>query len=189
MTDFKVRRPKIAIAGAALGMVCAVLGVVWLGSALRMAILGIEAGYEMSNMQIAIGSWLFLVVGAYCAVIFTGGILILRRRYGLGGILVLIPSILLLTSALHLWYVGIWGIVGGILSLVSKEETPKRVLEIARQKGQAGIWEVANMTGKTEQDIEVAIVKLKSKGQPIRFDMKTRKVIYGSGKGEIGEVP
>jgi len=178
MTDFKVRRPKIAIAGAALAIVCAVLGVVWLSSALRMTILGIEAGYEISNMQIAIGSWLFLVIGAYCVIIFTGGILILRRRYGLGGVLVLVPSILLVTSAMHLWYVGIWGIAGGILSLVSKEETPKRVLEIARQQGQISIKEVANLTGKTELDVEVAITKLKSKGQPIRFDMKTRRVIH-----------
>ena len=178
MSEFKVRRPKIAVVGAALAMVCAIIGVVWVSLALRRAILGIEAGYEMSDMEIFMGSWLFLVTSAYCVIIFAGGILILRRRYGLGGVLVLIPSILLVTSVLRLWYVGIWGITGGILSLISKEETPQRVLEIARQQGQISIKEVANLTGKTELDVEVAITKLKSKGQPIRFDMKTRNVIY-----------
>ncbi len=178
MTDFKVGRPKIAIAGAALAMVCAVLGVVWLSIALRRAILGIEAGYEISNMEIVLGSWLLVVMSAFCVIIFTGGILILRRRYGLGGVLVLIFSTLLVTSALHLWYVGVWGIAGGILSLISKEKVPERVLEITKQHGQVSIKEVAALTGKTEMDVEVAIVKLRSKGQPIRYDMKTRQVLY-----------
>ena len=178
MTDYKVGRPKMAIAGAALAMVCAVLGVVVLSLALMGTLQGIERGYEISNMEIAIGSWMLLILGVYCVVIFSGGILMLKRRYGLGGVLVLIFSILLVTSAAHLWYVGIWGIAGGALSLIAREKTPERVLEIARQEKQVSIKEVATLTGKTELDVEVAIAKLKAKGQPIRFEMKTREVIY-----------
>ena len=182
MTDFKVERPKMAIAGAALAMVCAVLGVGWLSLALGGTLQGIERGYEISNMEMVIGAWLFLIIGIYCVVIFSGGILILRRRYGLGGVLVLIFSTLLVTSAVHIWYVGIWGIAGGALSLISREKTGERVLEIARQQRRVNIKEVATLTGKTELDVEVAIARLKAKGQPIRFEMKTREVIY-DGQG------
>ena len=178
MTDFKVRRPKIAVVGAALAMVCAVLGVTALSLTLRGAILGIEAGYEASDIEIVLGSWVFLVASACCVVVFAGGILILRRRYRLGGLVALIPSVFLAVSTVNLWYVGVWGITGGILGLIAKEETPRRVLEIVKQQGQISIKEVAALTGKSELDVEVAIVELKSKGQPIRYDMKTRNVIH-----------
>ena len=178
MSDFKVKRPKITIAGAVLGMICAVAGAVVSSLFLTGIMRGFGRGYLIFNMQTAIGTWIFLVMGIFCVITFIGAILILKRRYGLGGILVLIPRILLITSAARLWQIGLVGIAGGILTLISREKIPEKVLEISRQKKQVSIKEVAALTGKTELDVEVAIARLKSKGQPIRFEMKTREVIY-----------
>lgn len=174
MTDLKVGRPKIAIAGGVLAIVGALLGMLWLSWGL---ITTVSEGYEFSERQIFYGSVFLAIVLVSCVIVFAGGILILRRRYRLGGVLALIFSILLVTSA-GIWLVAMWGIVGGILSIIAREKVPERVLEVARRQGRVSIKEVATETGKTELDVEVAIVELRSKGQPIRFEMKTREVIY-----------
>lgn len=88
-------------------------------------------------------------------------------------------SVLLIIFALDIWFVSIWGIIGGALGLVSKEKIRETVLDVARRYGRVNIREVATETGKTEADVELAIIELKSKGQPIRFDAGTREVIYG----------
>lgn len=179
VTDFRVRRPKIAIAGAALAIVCSVLSVVWLSQGLT-TILG--TGYKFSERQMFFGSTFLVIFVACCVMVFVGGILILRQNYRVGGVVALIFSIFLVTSAGKgnplIWFVAMFGIIGGILSIISREKIPERVLEAAKQHRQVSIKEVATETGKTELDMEQAIVKLRSKGQPIRFDLKTRKVIY-----------
>ncbi len=174
MTRFKVGRPKIAIAGAVLAIVGSVLGVLWLSLSLK-TILG--TGYELSEKQIFYGAQFLAILIACFVMIFVGGILILRGKYRVGGAVALLFSIFLMSSA-GLWYVAMFGIIGGILSLISREKVPERVLEVAQQHGQVSIKEVATETGKTELDVEQAIVKLRSKGHPIRFDLKTREVIY-----------
>ena len=178
VTDFKVRRPKIAIAGAALAIVCSILGVLWLSWGLK-TILG--TGYELSGRQmeraIFYGSTFVVIFVTCCIMVFAGGILILRRKYRVGGAVALTFSIFLVTSAGN-WLVAMWGILGGILSIIAREKIPERVLEVAKQHRQVSIKEVATETGKTELDVEKAIVELRSKGKPIRFDLKTRDVIY-----------
>ena len=178
VTDFKVRRPKIAIAGAALAIVCSILGVLWLSWGLK-TILG--TGYELSQRQIEraifFGGTFVVIFIVCCVIVLVGGILILRRKYRVGGAVALIFSIFLFTSS-GTWLVAMWGIIGGILSIISREKIPERVLELAKLHRQVSIKEVATETGKTELDVEQAIVKLRSKGQPIRFDLKTREVIY-----------
>ena len=177
MTDLKVGRPKIAIAGGVLAIVCAVVSPLWL---LFGLIAGLSWGYfQLSERFIFFGSIFVGIVLVCCVMVFVGGIVILRRKYKLGGVLALIFSILLVTStSAAIWYVAMWGIIGGILSLISREKIPERVLEVAKRDGRVSIKEVATETGKTEADIEVAIIKLRSKGQPVSFDMKTREVIY-----------
>lgn len=174
MTDFKVKRPKITIAAGALATVTAALGVLWLSLGL-MTILGNER-LELSERQMFFGSTFLIVVIVCLVMVFIGGILIWRRRYRSGGILALVFSIFLVTSA-GIWYVAIWGIAGGILGIIAREKVPERVLELVRQRKQVNIKELAAETGKTELDVEQAIVKLQSKGQPIRLDMKSREVI------------
>ncbi len=149
VTDFKVRRPKIAIAGAALAIVCSVLGVVWL-SLFLTTILG--TGRELSQRQIEgaifFGGTFVIIFVACCVMVLVGGTV------------ALVFSIFLFTSTGN-WLVAMWGIIGGILSIIAREKTPERVLEVAKQHRQVSIKKVATETGKTELDVEQAIVKLR----------------------------
>lgn len=157
----------MAIAGGALAIVCAVLAALLLS--VGLAILNRE-GYEFDRGEI---EGLFYTY-VWCGLVLTGGILTFTRRYIVGGALTLAFSIAI---AISIWYVGVWGIVGGVLSLVSREKTPEQVLEAARLYGRIEIGDVAAKTGKTEAAVELAIIKLQSKGHSIRFDATRREVI------------
>ncbi len=50
--------------------------------------------------------------------------------------------------------------------------------------GRMKISELASRYKTTEADVELAVVKLKSKGEPIQFDRETREVIYAPSKEE-----
>lgn len=174
MSDLKVGRPMTATAGGLLAIVSAV--VIISATALGLMMMRAE-GYELSAAEIEEFVYHYIWLGCMLA----GGILILRRRYILGGALALgfgIP--LTITLGLEgLWFIPVWGIVGGILSFRSREKIPKRVLEIARLYGRIGLKDLAAATGKTEADVELSIIKLQSEGQPIRFDAERREVTYG----------
>lgn len=172
MANLRVGRPKTAIAGGVLAIVCALLVALLLS--LGITILSQE-GYDFSASDIEDVLYAYV----WCGLVLAGGVLILRRRYILGGALALGFSILLIIFTIDIWYCGMWGIIGGVLSLISKEKTPQRVLEVARRYGRVSIREVAAETGKTEADVELAIVNLQSKGHSIRFDAATREVIFG----------
>lgn len=172
MPNLRLGRPKIAIAGGVLAIICALLVALLLSLGL---IIMSEEGYEFSATDIEDVLYTFI----WCGLVFAGGILIFLRRYKIGGAIALGFSILLIIFALDIWYIGMWGVIGGALCLISKEKTPERVLEVARRYGRVGIREVATETGKTEADVELAIINLQSKGKPIRFDATTREVIFG----------
>lgn len=158
----------MATAGGLLAIVSAVSCTVLLSVGLTLT----QEGYELSPTEFEGVIYAYI----WCAAVVAGGVLTLRRRYILGGALALGFSIAI---AISVWYVGMWGVIGGVLSLVSKEKTPERVLEIARLYGCVGIGEVAAKTGKTEADVELAVIKLQAKGHSIRFDRARREVIYG----------
>jgi hypothetical protein len=159
--NFKVGRPKYAIFGGALAIFCGLLGATLLS-------LGLSAtGYEFSE------DFMFFYIS--CGLVVAGGVSILRRHYMLGGIFVLVFGIIVMIDA---WYVGIWGLIGGILGVISKENTPEKVLHVARQYGRVNIRQIATEIGKTEADVELAIISLQAKGQPVKFDKTTRDVIY-----------
>lgn len=63
--------------------------------------------------------------------------------------------------------------------MVSREKAPERVLEVARLYGRIGIRDLATAIGRTEADAELSVIKLQSRGHPIRFDAERREVIYG----------
>lgn len=174
MSDLKVGRPKTAIAGGLLAIVTAVVMISL--SALGLMMMRAE-GYELSAAEIEELVYTYIWLGCMLA----GGILILRRRYVLGGAFALGFAIPLMVGAVleGLWYVPVWGIVGGILSFRSREKIPQRVLEIARLYGRIKLKDLAAATGKTEADVELSIINLQSKEQPIRFDAERREVIYG----------
>lgn len=169
MDDLKVGRPKMATAGGLLAIVSALLTAVVL---LRGLTVLSQEGYEFSAGEIEEVFYTYI----WCGVVLAGGILSLRRRYIIGGALAVVFSIAI---AISVWFLGVLGVIGGILSLVSKEKTPERVLEIARLYGCVGIGEVAAKTGKTEADVELAVIKLQAKGHSIRFDRTRREVSCG----------
>ena len=172
MPNLRVGRPKIAIAGAVLAIVCALLVVLLLSVGLTIMS---EEGYEFAAIDIEGVIYTFV----WCGFVFAGGVMMLLRRYKIGGAIALVFSILLIIFALDIWFIGVLGIIGGALGLVSKEKIPERILDVAKRYGRVSIREVAAETGKTEADVELAIIELEAKGQPIRFDAATRDVIYG----------
>jgi hypothetical protein len=149
-----------------LAIVCALLVALLLSVGL---IIMSEEGYEFFATDIEDVLYAFV----WCGLIVTGGILILLRRYKIGGAIALGFTVLLIIFALDIWFVSMWGIIGGALGLVSKEKIRETVLGVARRCGRVSIREVATETGKTEADVELAIIELESKGQPIRFDTGT----------------
>jgi hypothetical protein len=161
VTNLRVGRPKYAIFGGVLAILCGLLGATLLS-------LGLSAtGYEFSED--------FMYFYISCGLVVAGGVSILRRHYMLGGIFALVFGIILIIDA---WYVGVWGLIGGILGVLSKENTPEKVLQVARRYGRVSIRQVATELGKTEADVESAIISLQGKGQPVKFDKMTREVFY-----------
>lgn len=54
-----------------------------------------------------------------------------------------------------------------------------KLIEIMQHQGRMGISQLAEQLRTTEANIELYIIELQSKGQPIRFDVTKREVIYG----------
>ena len=114
--DLKVGRPKTATVGGLLAVVTAAFAIAVLSFGLFP-----EADAELLNISEAVFTRHLIMV----SFVLVGGILILRRRYRLGGIFALAFSIVLLVNG---GFVFIPSIVGGILALRSKEKTPERIL-------------------------------------------------------------
>jgi hypothetical protein len=53
------------------------------------------------------------------------------------------------------------------------------LIEIMQRRGMMTISQLAEQLKTTEANIELHIIELQSKGQPIRFDAEKREVIYG----------
>ena len=170
MNGLKVGRPKTAIVGSILALFCAISVIVALSLALFF--LGAEDLWLLYGVDAEVAAYDYI----FCGFVLAGGILILRRRYRVGGVFALVFSIFLTVDG---WLFAIPGIIGGVLALVSKEKMPERVLDIAKLHGRIGIQDLATRTGKTEADVELTIIGLQSEGQPIRFDAERREVIYG----------
>ena len=116
MGDLKVGRPKTATVGGLLAVVTAAFAIAVLSFGLFP-----EADAELLNVSEAVFTRYLVMAGFVLA----GGVLILCRRYRLGGIFALAFSIVLLVNG---GFVFIPSIVGGILALRSKEKTPERIL-------------------------------------------------------------
>jgi len=179
VSALKVKRPLSATVGVVLSIIGGVLYLSLLS--LGIASEGVAAGEIFS---IAYG---FL----WCILILVGGFFIFRRRYKFGGALALVFGICLFVDLLgaleyffFLFPIVILPIIGGILGLVSKEKTALGVLGVAKLYGRLEIADLAAKLGKTEADVELAVIELQSKGEPIRFEAETREVIYIASETE-----
>ncbi|MCK4424694.1 hypothetical protein KAU93_03335 [Candidatus Bathyarchaeota archaeon] len=113
------------------------------------------------------------------ALIIIGGILMFRRKYKLGGAVSLVFGIVtMFTEGPEFWYLFVLPIIGGILGLISREKVEEGVLAIARLYGRLKSNDLAAKLAITEADVELAVIKLQSRGKPIRFEASTREVVY-----------
>lgn len=80
--------------------------------------------------------------------------------------------------------IGFIGLIAGLILKPKMVETPSKLLDTMKLHGRMKISELATRYKTTEADIELAVVKLKSKGEPIQFDRETREVIYAPSKEE-----
>lgn len=69
-------------------------------------------------------------------------------------------------------------ITRALLGLISREKVEEGVLVIARLYGRLKISDLAAKLAITEADVELAVIKLQSRGKPIRFEASTREVVY-----------
>lgn len=80
--------------------------------------------------------------------------------------------------------IGFIGLIAGLLLKPKMVEAPSRLLDTLKLHERMKISELATRFKTTEADIELAVIKLKSTGEPIQFDRETREVIYTSSKEE-----
>ena len=80
--------------------------------------------------------------------------------------------------------IGFIGLIAGLILKPKMVEAPSRLLDVMKLHGRMKISELATRFKTTETDIELAVVRLKSKGEPIQFDRETREVIYTPSKEE-----
>ena len=74
--------------------------------------------------------------------------------------------------------IGFIGLIAGLILKPKMVEAPSRLLDVMKLHGRMKISELAARFKTTEADIELAVVKLKSSGEPIQFDAEKREVIY-----------
>jgi len=80
--------------------------------------------------------------------------------------------------------IGFIGLIAGLILKPKMVEAPSRLLDTMKLHGSMKISELATRFKTTEADVELAVVGLKSKGEPIEFDRETREVIYTLSKEE-----
>ncbi|MFX0117441.1 MAG: hypothetical protein ACFFB3_23035 [Candidatus Hodarchaeota archaeon] len=74
--------------------------------------------------------------------------------------------------------IGFIGLIAGLVLKPKMVEVPSRLLDTVKLHGRMKISELATRYKTTEADVELAVIKLKSQGEPIQFDRETREVIY-----------
>jgi len=176
VSALEVKRPLTATVGAVLSIIGVLLYLTFL-------LIGLSVLSEEPLTGAESASFLFELIYTffYCILGLVGAFYILRRKYAYGGVAALICGILLtitMVGYLEGFAITVLPIIGGILSLVSKEKTSLGVLGVAKLYGRLKIADLAAKLGKTEADVELAVIELQSKGEPIKFEAETREVIY-----------
>lgn len=176
MSALEVKRPLSATLGAVFSII---------GGVLYLSLLSLATALESVPADAIIGTLFIFFFGF---LILVGAFLILRRSYREGGTLVLFSGFFLFffeLAELRIFFpIFIILLIGGILGLVSKEKIALRVLDVIRLYGRLKIDDLASKIGKTEADVELAIMELQAKGEPIKFEAETREVIYMDSYGE-----
>lgn len=80
--------------------------------------------------------------------------------------------------------IGLVGIIGGLRAKPKVEQVASKLLDVMKLYERMKISELATRFKTSEADIESALIKLKSRGEPIQFDVETREVIYTPSKEE-----
>jgi hypothetical protein len=80
--------------------------------------------------------------------------------------------------------IGFIGLIAGLILKPKMVEVPSRLLDAIKLYGRMKISEMAAQFKTTEADVELAVIKLKSNGEPIKFDRETREVVYAPSKEE-----
>lgn len=160
-------RPKTAT----IGVVLSIIG----GGLYILLVSLLLAVIELSKAELHAVIYSFL----RGALITIGGILMFRGKYKLGGAVSLVVGIVsMFTEGPEFWHLFVLPIIGGILGIISREKVEEGVLAIARLYGRLKISDLAAKLVITEADVELAIIKLQSKGKPSQFEASTREVIY-----------
>lgn len=79
---------------------------------------------------------------------------------------------------------GLATLIGGLVLKPKMKEAPSRLLDAMKFYGRIKISELATRFKISEADIELALIELKSRGEPIKLDRETREVIYTPSKEE-----
>jgi hypothetical protein len=80
--------------------------------------------------------------------------------------------------------IGFISLIAGLILKPKIVEVPSRLLDVVKLHERMKISELATRFKTTEADVELAVIKLKSSGEPIEFDRETREVVYTPVKEE-----
>ncbi len=177
-----MKRPATATVGAVLS----IIGTLFFTTILLIGMsLPSEEPTTDENGAVLLMTFVYASFNSFLGL--AGAFYIFRRRYTLGGVMALVCGIAITITTLEVLEflpVAILPAIGGILALISKEKIAPGVLGVAKLYGRIKISDLAIKIGKTEADVELAVIKLKSSGEPIHFDRETREVVHISSEEE-----
>jgi len=138
-----------------------------------------------------VGEWALLDVFIGILLILSGYIVYQVRHLTAGTVMALVVGLVVtilyvVTETIGVWIVfeGIIPIIAGILGFVARgksrrmQEMPTDLLGVIKLHERIKVSEIASRFKTTELEIELSVIKLQERGEPIGFDKETREVFY-----------
>jgi len=138
-----------------------------------------------------IGEWALLDVFIGILLILSGYLVYQVRHLTAGTVIALVLGLFITIIFTTMFEIGFWivpegiiPIIAGILGFVAQgksrktQKMPTDLLGVVRLHERIKISELATRFNTTELEIELSIIKLQERGEPIVFDRETREAIY-----------
>jgi hypothetical protein len=182
LMEMRIGLPIGAKVGATLAAIGGLIVVAW---ALWVILPYGDAGVSL----LASDAFLLAFLFASGVMFIVVAVVALMRRYLAAGVLDIIVAanaIFFVYDVLELLLAVVMAIAGAILILFARERAQPSVLNVMRLYRRMPLAELAGKLSTTEATVELAVLELRSQGQPIDFVPETREVVYTGMDQPIG---
>jgi len=182
LMEMRIGLPIGAKVGATLAAIGGLIVVAW---ALWVILPYGDAGVSL----LASDAFLLAFLFASGVMFIVVAVVALMRRYLAAGVLDIIVAanaIFFVYDVLELLLAVVMAIAGAILILFARERAQPSVLNVMRLYRRMPLAELAGKLSTTEATLELAVLELRSQGQPIDFVPETREVVYTGMDQPIG---